>query len=815
MEEFKKMRIKKLFEENDEIKKFLEYPTEELLIMRMYFKLRLVLPVRREKDELRVRIITACLATHKYNLLTYMLNLKYNVDVLDASSEYKYNPRMEETICKNCKCTHCIKYEIASLMDLVDEFSNENNVNIEYVDVVDYILNRETPCFKQVPDSRFFEKVKIVELIFVHAILEADLMIMKKYDEQKQTAIFEFLDLSQRKDEYYYINDLIEFFKNQKGNQRVKISVFDFETILKEKDFYKRVYKIAAYYKFMIEVMKVDIIAGLKEMLDSYNETEEIKVRSHYYIHRYFEMIDDLPCPEKTKKKICEIFNYVLNYRYKKVPFVPINIAIYSDDKDIVEMIVKIIENFMWFFGYLPDNARIYDRYVDKILLDNSLLNDLYLNENGKNITGMLLFHNFQNLLSIESVKQNLMLNNIAIDIEKFNRNVCNVIYGKKDELDMLIDKNSKLSQRLINVRLEVDNIEEERIYELLMKNFENTEDMTEEVKEKIQKYVKSTYKQSALKNISYVDNFFNSVILHEYKKFDQNEEINLSIEDIPNVPSFRDLEDIKKDLNNMVGLSTIKEQISDLVSLLKFNKKASISMENFNLHMVFTGDPGTGKTTVARLITEILYNLEYIKQNRLTEVTAKDLIADYVGQTSGKTFRVIKSAVGGVLFIDEAYAISFGNEKGSFGPEAVATIIKAMEDYRNELVIIFAGYKEEMEQFEKVNPGMSSRIGYKIEFPDYTLEELTEIFTKLLDKNNLSITKPALESVKKIIKDSSKVKNFGNARYINNLFQKILVEHAKNQEMGDYKNNLYKINEKDIQYDKLVVKNNGKRIGF
>ena len=231
---------------------------------------------------------------------------------------------------------------------------------------------------------------------------------------------------------------------------------------------------------------------------------------------------------------------------------------------------------------------------------------------------------------------------------------------------------------------------------------------------------------------------------------------------------------------------------------------------------MCFKGNPGTGKTTVARLITDIFYNLGYINQNKLTEVTAKDLIAEYLGQTSGKTFNVVKSALGGVLFIDEAYSISSGvGNAAQYGNECISTLLKLMEDYKDNLIIIFAGYNDEMEEFLKANSGLSSRIGYKIEFPDFSLNELVLIFTNLLHENNLEITDEALEKLKGIIDESSKSDNFGNGRYIHNIFQRILIEHSKNTENKSKKDDLFLITDEDIVYEKLIAEKNKRKIGF
>ena len=168
------------------------------------------------------------------------------------------------------------------------------------------------------------------------------------------------------------------------------------------------------------------------------------------------------------------------------------------------------------------------------------------------------------------------------------------------------------------------------------------------------------------------------------------------------------------------------------------------------------------------------------------------------------------------MLFIDEAYSIIASNgHSAEYGTECVATLLKAMEDYKDKLIIIFAGYEDEMKKFLDSNPGLISRIGYKINFPDYTVEELTQMYLNLLKKNKLKITPKALSKLQEIIKVSSGYDDFGNGRYINNLFQKVLIEHSKNIENKNKKTNLYQIIEEDINHEKLIADNKNKKIGF
>ena len=185
-------------------------------------------------------------------------------------------------------------------------------------------------------------------------------------------------------------------------------------------------------------------------------------------------------------------------------------------------------------------------------------------------------------------------------------------------------------------------------------------------------------------------------------------------------------------------------------------------------------------------------------------EVTSKDLVAEYVGQTSIKTNNVLERALGGVLFIDEAYSLS--SKLSTYNEEAIATLIKGMEDNRDNLVVIFAGYTKEMQDFINSNSGISSRIGYTLEFKDYTEDELIDILKGMVKKSGFEITDKALDKVREIIKDNQNKPNFGNARFIRNLFEKSVILHATNTKDKKSKKILRTLTDKDINIDNLLV---------
>lgn len=259
------------------------------------------------------------------------------------------------------------------------------------------------------------------------------------------------------------------------------------------------------------------------------------------------------------------------------------------------------------------------------------------------------------------------------------------------------------------------------------------------------------------------------------------------------------------EELSNLIGLSNVKSEINNLSNLVKVQKmRESRGMKAFNVsyHCVFTGNPGTGKTTVARIVAEIYKELGVIKKGHLVETDRSGLVAEYVGQTAPKTNAIIDSALDGILFIDEAYSLVQSGQN-DFGKEAVAALLKRMEDDRDRLVVILAGYSKEMKDFIGSNSGLQSRFNRYIDFPDYNTDELMRIFEYIVKKNDFTVSKEALAKVKEIIQEevAHKDDKFGNARFIRNLFEKIITEQANrlSTESNITNDKLNKIEEIDI----------------
>ena len=247
--------------------------------------------------------------------------------------------------------------------------------------------------------------------------------------------------------------------------------------------------------------------------------------------------------------------------------------------------------------------------------------------------------------------------------------------------------------------------------------------------------------------------------------------------------PKTRPLNELMAELDALIGLKSVKEEVKSLVNLVRIRSlraEAGLPAPDISLHMVFTGNPGTGKTTVARLLGELYAAIGALKTGQLVEVDRSGLVAGYVGQTAIKTAQVLDSALGGVLFIDEAYSLASGGEN-DFGREAIETLLKGMEDHRDELVVIAAGYSGPMERFIRSNPGLESRFNKYIHFPDYTPEELRGIFLLRCEKQGYTLSPEADEALTAQLTElyNNRDENFGNGRTVRNLFEDAVSRQA------------------------------------
>lgn len=261
-----------------------------------------------------------------------------------------------------------------------------------------------------------------------------------------------------------------------------------------------------------------------------------------------------------------------------------------------------------------------------------------------------------------------------------------------------------------------------------------------------------------------------------------------------------------RKELDDLIGLTSVKQEVTALTNYIHIQNtrgQKGLKVSPVSYHCVFAGNPGTGKTTVARILANIYKELGVVSKGHLVETDRSGLVGEYVGQTAVKTNKVIDHALGGVLFIDEAYSL-LGDEM-DYGREAISTLLKRMEDDRKRLVVILAGYTKEMKDFINSNPGLQSRFSRNIEFPDYTADELYQIFLKYMQKFDYRLSNDASEALKEYLVQTVEHKgpNFGNARFVRNVFEHTLQQQANrlSKEVNLTTEKLSEITKEDLSF--------------
>lgn len=243
-------------------------------------------------------------------------------------------------------------------------------------------------------------------------------------------------------------------------------------------------------------------------------------------------------------------------------------------------------------------------------------------------------------------------------------------------------------------------------------------------------------------------------------------------------------VDDLIRKLNSLIGLDSVKQDVESLINLIQIRRireKRGVPQPPMSLHLVFSGNPGTGKTTVARLISKIYYKIGVLSKGQFVEVDRSGLVGGYVGQTAIKVKEVVDSAIGGVLFIDEAYSLTSNKDNNDYGKEAIDTLLKLMEDNRDDLIVIVAGYTDLMEEFLESNPGLKSRFNKYIYFEDYNPKELFKIYQKMCNDSKFTIDDEAKSFVKDFFRNryENRNENFANARDVRNFFEKTITNQA------------------------------------
>jgi len=335
-----------------------------------------------------------------------------------------------------------------------------------------------------------------------------------------------------------------------------------------------------------------------------------------------------------------------------------------------------------------------------------------------------------------------------TLDFPNYSRDELRQISGM-----MLIQKKYKVSEAAAEKMLDITDIQRKN------ENFANAREMRNIIEQVIM-----------CQNLRVCDPENRDIELTDVNQYIRDAGISLPLSD--DSPKSRVLSG-EDELEQLIGLETVKRMVRKIKAYAKRNHSSS----DFNLHMCFTGNPGTGKTEVARILSRILYDAEVLSDSKLIETESSGLIGKFVGETAPKTIAKVRDALGGVLFIDEAYALTEANgEKSSFGDEAVSALIKEMEDKRGKVCVILAGYQEEMKQMISSNPGFASRIQFTLNFPDYTSDELREIAADFLKKKGYTANTSAMDKIMEIAEYFRNQPNFANARTVRNIVDQVIM---------------------------------------
>ena len=501
-----------------------------------------------------------------------------------------------------------------------------------------------------------------------------------------------------------------------------------------------------------------------------------------------FKKVEELHITEESKELLKKIIEYIRKYNEKiEKQFISFNMCIYSENEEVKKDILDILNQNINYFSYMKKgNAGIVSFYdIDKA----EKLDEIYSSNH--------------NVISFEKSKaidlkpqedKEKILNKLNEKIKDNEQNILTVLSAKnKEELYGMFSISDDLKNEFSEFEIVEQKPDVQEVYNEILDKIKDNINIDEQMQIDLLDYISNTYEKSDLNFVEYRDKLLKAITFNK---------------EIPKFEKDKSIDEVFQELDELVGLKKVKQALRDLVSLKELKNKASddLKIKDVNLHMVFLGNPGTGKTTVARMVAEILYNLKYIKQNKLIEVSSKDLVAEYVGQTAPKTNAVIQKALGGVLFIDEAYSLASGQGQGNgYNEEAIATLIQAMENHRDNLVVIFAGYTKEIQSFLNTNSGIVSRIGYTLEFEDYTTEELIKIFEQMTKKSGFVVEKDAIEKLRKIIDEYKDTKNFGNARFVRNVYEKTIIKHASNIKDKKTKKAIKTITEDDISVENLL----------
>ncbi len=452
-----------------------------------------------------------------------------------------------------------------------------------------------------------------------------------------------------------------------------------------------------------------------------------------------------------------KIFDEILENIIKKEYKMDIDIIIDQMTKENIDILLEYITEELKEKTYLKEikefNKRDFDDYYNTIIVVKNIneFEDEIIDPWKPNQCLKEFIQKIRNNNNIVIFTSSNKVENTFKDIKKkiFDFNTCIHLKGKKSKKEMYNDLINKYKEKNIQYKLSYNTFKE------ILENMNEIDEYP----------------------VEFMYNYSLKKIIADSKEEITSKTFKIFIPEKEQI-SKKNIKDDIENLENLIGLNNIKSQLDTLYNYLEFSKK--IKNTDIYLNLFFMGNPGTGKTTVARIYKEKLYQLGYIKENKITEITPNDLIGDYVGQSKTKTKKILEKAKDGLLFIDEAYQLystTYKNGNNPYMEEAIVELLKYLENPKN--IVIFAGYTEETKKIYKANPGIKSRIYGEIIFDDYNKEELYKILEQDLNQKGITIKKTSKQKIINYIKTIKQQKNFGNARTMKQLSQTMIMNHA------------------------------------
>ena len=703
------------------------------------------------------------------------------------------------------RCTYCnipFKYCPMKVLGYIKKVIDENKLN-EY-EFFDKLLDvKDDPSlYANNPDDINYITSKILEITNKKVdVMGMEFIIQTDSVEiiGEEAGILKFRNLDFICNNISFINNLNDFYNKKEGvYQEINLAdpCFDEPSYM----FYKSPVKIVAYLKYLCMQKNVDILAVLTRLYQEIRSDENVAKISYY--NQYVNNVNKLECTDDVKREIIDIITYMKNYNaIRKVPYIQFNLALYTKNKDVSDKIVNILNRTATEFGYLQNTNTL---FIDAEMLIKRTKDN---NEVFFQMDKICQENSFLVFTNVDKLK---ILNEFRVDtfftaIEKFipeNKKCMVILIGEKLGMNSLLEMHPVLNNHIIDKKIDINEYNVDIIKQKVYSRIKKFERIDDTFKANLDSYIEYTYESKIVDENQYMQELYNDIMFNRYNRKELQEAI--TNKEIPDIKGTRTIDDILNDFENLIGAVEVKRKIFEILKYLDYTKKVDMP-DLANLNMVFKGNAGTGKTTVARLYAELFFKLGFIKKNNIIEVTSKDLIGDHLGQTALKTQAVIDKALDGVLFIDEAYSIMASKGTADYPAECIATLCKAMDTYKDRLVIIFAGYTREMNEFINKNQGLMSRVGNEIEFPDFTVDELWEIFRTEAEGNGFALEDSVETKIRKIIEKNKITRNFGNARFAVNLFERLVITHAT-ENTDD--NKLKVITSEDIDIYQQTIKN-------